>query len=197
MLNPPPPQEIFDNDHRVVSQRGSSAGRFTFSAADSGDHKVCFTPSSSSGSTGWLSTKNHNGGIRLTLDLVIGETNEIESSDKSKIQDITTRVKDLNARLNDVRREQVFQRVSDTPPDNTIAKQILINLLGARGRVPRSVRVHKRPCRPLDHHPAHRLGDHLHLATVTPPILLHQAKVDLKRNTLSPGGGWVLVPFGL
>lgn len=55
---------------------------------------------------------NRNGGIKLILDLVIGETNEIESTDKSKIQDITTRVKDLNARLNDIRREQVFQRVS-------------------------------------------------------------------------------------
>ncbi|KAH8699721.1 emp24/gp25L/p24 family/GOLD-domain-containing protein [Ilyonectria robusta] len=102
--------EIFDNDHRVVSQRGQASGRFTFSAADSGDHKVCFTPSSTSGRPGWLSTKNQNGGIKLTLDLVIGETNQIESSDKSKIQDITTRVKDLNARLNDIRREQVFQR---------------------------------------------------------------------------------------
>ncbi|KPM36665.1 hypothetical protein AK830_g9910 [Neonectria ditissima] len=102
--------EIFDNDHRVVSQRGQSAGRFTFSAADSGDHKICFTPSSTSGRSNWLSTKNPNGGIKLTLDLVIGETNQIESSDKNKIQDITTRVKDLNARLNDIRREQVFQR---------------------------------------------------------------------------------------
>lgn len=102
--------EIFDNDHRVVSQRGSSSGRFTFSAADAGDHKLCFTPSSSSGQTSWLSTKNPNGGIKLTLDLVIGETNQIESSDKNKLQDITTRVKDLNARLNDIRREQVFQR---------------------------------------------------------------------------------------
>ncbi|KAK7413507.1 emp24p/erv25p-related protein [Neonectria punicea] len=102
--------EIFDNDHRVVSQRGQASGQFTFSAADSGDHQICFTPSSSSGRSNWLSTKNPNGGIKLTLDLVIGETNQIESSDKNKIQDITTRVKDLNARLNDIRREQVFQR---------------------------------------------------------------------------------------
>lgn len=105
-------QEIFDNDHRVVSQRGLSSGRFTFSAADAGDHKICFTPSSSSGRTSWLSAKNPNGGIKLNLDLVIGETNQIESSDKGKIQDITSRVKDLNARLADIRREQVFQRVS-------------------------------------------------------------------------------------
>jgi len=51
------------------------------------------------------------GGIKLTLDLAIGETSAIESTDKGKIQDIVKRVKDLNGRLQDIRREQVFQRV--------------------------------------------------------------------------------------
>ncbi|KAK1543018.1 emp24/gp25L/p24 family/GOLD, partial [Colletotrichum paranaense] len=102
--------ETFDNDHRVVSQRGQASGRFTFTAADAGDHMLCFTPSSTSGRAGWLSLHSHNGGIRLTLDLAIGESTEIESSDKSKLEDIATRVKDLNARLQDIRREQVFQR---------------------------------------------------------------------------------------
>lgn len=76
---------------------------------------LCFTPSSTSGRAGWLSLHSHNGGIRLTLDLAIGESTEIESSDKSKLEDIATRVKDLNARLQDIRREQVFQRVSLPP----------------------------------------------------------------------------------
>ncbi|KAI5927393.1 emp24/gp25L/p24 family/GOLD-domain-containing protein [Camillea tinctor] len=102
--------EIFDNDHRVVSQRGSSSGRFTFSAADAGDHRICFTPSSSSGRQGWLSALAPNGGIKLTLDLAIGETSEIESTDKTKLQDISQRVKDLNSRLQDIKREQLFQR---------------------------------------------------------------------------------------
>jgi hypothetical protein len=102
--------ETFDNDHRIVSQRGSSSGRFTFSSHSAGDHKICFTASSSSGKTGWLSTQASNGGIKLILDLIIGETNEIHSTDKSKIEDLTTRVKDLYARLQDIRREQVFQR---------------------------------------------------------------------------------------
>lgn len=109
--NRPFAQETFDNDHRVVSQKGSSSGRFTFTAAESGEHKLCFTPSSNSGNTGWLSTGNQNGGIRLTLDLAIGETSALESSDKDKLEDIATRVKDLNMRLQDIRREQVFQRV--------------------------------------------------------------------------------------
>lgn len=110
-------QEVFDNDHRVVSQKGSSAGRFTFSAADSGDHKICFTPSSNSGALGWLSALHPMGGIKLTLDLAIGETSAIESTDKGKIQDIVKRVKDLNGRLQDIRREQVFQRVSSSSYD--------------------------------------------------------------------------------
>ncbi|KYK60349.1 hypothetical protein DCS_01486 [Drechmeria coniospora] len=105
-----PFQEVFDNDHRVVSQRGQSSGRFTFTAQEPGDHKICFQPSSSSGKTGWLSLKGDNGGIKLNLDLVIGETNQIESSDKDKLHDISSRVKDLHARLNDIRREQIFQR---------------------------------------------------------------------------------------
>lgn len=102
--------EIFDNDHRVVSQRGGSSGKFTFTAAEAGDHKLCFTPSSSSGRSNWLSTSSPNGGIRLTLDVAIGETSALDGHDKSKMEDLATRVRDLNARLNDIRREQVFQR---------------------------------------------------------------------------------------
>ncbi|KAI1085323.1 emp24/gp25L/p24 family/GOLD-domain-containing protein [Whalleya microplaca] len=101
--------ETFDNDHRVVSQRGSSQGRFTFSAADAGEHKICFTPTSASRSN-WLSALQPHGGLKLTLDLAIGETSEIESTDKNKLQDISQRVKDLNSRLQDIRREQIFQR---------------------------------------------------------------------------------------
>jgi len=44
--------------------------------------------------------------------MAIGETSALDGGDKEKIQDLATRVKDLNARLNDIRREQVFQRVS-------------------------------------------------------------------------------------
>jgi hypothetical protein len=105
-------QEVFDNDHRVVSQKGSSSGRFTFSAASAGDHRICFTPSSTSGSQGWLSALQPLGGIKLTLDLAIGETSAIESADKGKMNDIVRKVKDLNGRLQDIKREQVFQRVS-------------------------------------------------------------------------------------
>jgi p24 family protein alpha len=104
--------ETFDNDHRVVSQRGQGTGRFTFTSAAMGEHRICFTPTSNSGRSAWLSTDMPNGGIKLTLDLAIGETSAIESSDKGKLEDIASRVNDLASRLQDIRREQVFQRVS-------------------------------------------------------------------------------------
>lgn len=62
---------------------------------------------------GWFSgAGNGVGGIKLSLDLAIGETSKIESDDKGKIESIVGKVKELNGRLVDVRREQVFQRVS-------------------------------------------------------------------------------------
>ena len=103
--------QTFDSDHRVVNQLGQSSGKFTFTSAESGEHKLCFTPSSASYG-GWLSQGQPLGGLKLTVDLAIGETSQIESADKGKIQDIVGKVKELNGRLQDIRREQVFQRVS-------------------------------------------------------------------------------------
>ena len=103
--------EVFDNDHRIVSQRGVSSGKFTFIAHEAGDHKICFQPTHAT-SGGLIIGGQSMGTVKLTLDLAIGESSAIESSDKGKIQGIVQKVKDLNARLQDIRREQVFQRVS-------------------------------------------------------------------------------------
>jgi len=51
------------------------------------------------------------GTIKVEIDMAIGETSAIESTDKGTIADIVTKVRDLNGRLGDIRREQVFQRV--------------------------------------------------------------------------------------
>lgn len=103
-------EETFDNNHRIVAQRGSNSGRFAFSAADSGQHRICVTPQNVPSGGGWLSSGVH-GTVRFTLDLAIGETSRIEATDKDKVESLVQRVKDLNSRLQDVRREQVFQRV--------------------------------------------------------------------------------------
>lgn len=96
-----------------MNQKGSSSGRFTFTAGDSGEHRLCFWASHSGNNHGWFSSDSTD--VKLHLDLAIGETSEIQSKDKDKIADIVQRVKDLNARLQDIKREQVFQRVSLEP----------------------------------------------------------------------------------
>ena len=105
-------EEVFDNDHRIVSQRGSGSGRLTFSAADAGEHRICFTPTNVPSGQGWLHHGASTGNIKFELDMAIGATSKIESSDKDKMTDLVTKVKDLNLRLQDIRREQIFQRVS-------------------------------------------------------------------------------------
>lgn len=103
-------EETFDNNHRIVAQRGSQKGKFTFSAADSGQHRICVVPQNVPSGGGWLSSGVH-GTVKFTLDMAIGETSKIESTDKEKVQTLVQKVADLNSRLQDVRREQVFQRV--------------------------------------------------------------------------------------
>ena len=109
--------ETFDDDHQVVNQKTTSSQdmqKFTFSAAENGLHRLCFTPSGPGAVSvgGWFSGAGvTGGGVKLTIDLAIGETSKIESEDKSKIENIVSKVRELNGRLVDIRREQVFQRV--------------------------------------------------------------------------------------
>ena len=104
-------EEVFDNYRRIVAQKGDVKGRFTFTAGESGEHRLCFQPLNAKGTHGYLQSGQEVGGVKLTLDIAIGETSNIESADKGKIQDIVGKVRDLNGRLQDIRREQVFQRV--------------------------------------------------------------------------------------
>ncbi|RMZ75026.1 hypothetical protein DV737_g5510, partial [Chaetothyriales sp. CBS 132003] len=109
-------EETFDNDHRVVSQTSVSSdspAKFTFSAAESGVHRLCFRPSGSAAISvgGWFSNAGvTSGGVRLTVDMAIGESSKIEQADKGKIDSIVGKVRELNGRLADIRREQIFQR---------------------------------------------------------------------------------------
>lgn len=135
-----------------------------------------------SGGGGWLSGGQPTGGIKLTLDLAIGGTSQIESTDKSKIQDIVQKVKDLNGRLQDIRREQVFQRVCSSgecghPCMTTIDR---LGLIGTRSRISRSIRVDKCTCGQVDATSARRSGPHLRLAVIALAGLFYQAEADLR-----------------
>jgi hypothetical protein len=171
-------EETFDNNHRIVAQRGSSEGRFTFSAADSGQHRICVTPQNVPSGGGWLGTGVH-GTVKFTLDLAIGETSKIESTDKDKVQTLVQKVQDLNSRLLDVRREQVFQRVCASYCGN------LRN--DANGHAGTRSRTHKLSRRPVDNDPARRPRRDVRMATFAFARLLHQAEAYVDSVWLGVG----------
>jgi p24 family protein alpha len=92
----------------VISQKSGSVGRFTFTASESGEHRLCFQASDTGG---WFSSSH----VKLHLDLGVGETGDLDGNDKDRTESLAQRVQDLNARLQDIRREQVFQRVISLP----------------------------------------------------------------------------------
>lgn len=96
--------EMEDNYHRVVDTKGKSEGKFTFTTAESGDHEICFQTNAGNG---WFSTSH----VKFHLDLVVGHTDEFHQAGTEKVKDLARRIQDLNARLQDIKNEQIFQRV--------------------------------------------------------------------------------------
>ncbi|KAJ3002832.1 hypothetical protein NUW54_g5635 [Trametes sanguinea] len=92
-----------ETGHNVVKTRGPSDGRFTFTSHDSGDHSICL---SSNYGTSWF-TSTH---IKLYLDIVIGNTKPDVEHDRSHVSELSQKLRDLNMKLEDVRREQQYQR---------------------------------------------------------------------------------------
>ena len=123
----------------------------------------------------------------MTLDMAIGETSQIESTDKGKISEIVKKVRDLNARLGDIRREQVFQRVSECLQDSRGLLRVLVltcHSSGARSGVQRPVRVNKCTSREVDTPAARRAGRDLCLAAFSFEGVLHQAKTYLISSSM-------------
>ncbi|KAK6464640.1 emp24/gp25L/p24 family of membrane trafficking protein [Scheffersomyces coipomensis] len=115
-------EETFDSNHRVVHQRGSSNGQFTFSSLDSGEHRICITPKSFYAKSWYGGTnkkllqneyteKDSNfKSSRILIDFIIGDSNSIDSSHNNKVQSLSDNVNKLNDKLSDIRREQKFIR---------------------------------------------------------------------------------------
>lgn len=96
-------QETFDNDHRVSSQKSSANGDFTFTAADSGEHKFCLTPYYEDGSTGRVH--------RIFFDVAIGSSHDyLDSKSTRKVDSLTLRVQQLNRKLDEIHWEQEAMR---------------------------------------------------------------------------------------
>ncbi|KAF8479703.1 emp24/gp25L/p24 family/GOLD-domain-containing protein [Russula ochroleuca] len=93
-----------ESGHSVVSTRGPPDGRFTFTSHDAGDHSICLSTNYSSS---WFGPTAH---IRLHLDVVVGSTKPNADHDRSHVSVLASRLRDLNIKIEDIRREQQYQR---------------------------------------------------------------------------------------
>lgn len=95
-------QEAESGD-KVVNTRGLPQGKFTFTSHEAGDHTICLRTNYTGG---WFSTPQ----VRMHLDIAVGEAKVDEEGEREHVNDLAGKVKDLNNRLADIRREQQFQR---------------------------------------------------------------------------------------
>jgi hypothetical protein len=92
--------------HVVVNSHGPPEGRFTFTSHEAGDHTICVATNASKSST-WFSSGSH---VRLYLDVVVGSTKPDVEHDRSHVSMLAGKVRELNAKLEEIRREQQYQR---------------------------------------------------------------------------------------
>ncbi|KAM0754607.1 hypothetical protein T439DRAFT_296954 [Meredithblackwellia eburnea MCA 4105] len=95
-------QEVESGD-KVVNTRGLPKGKFTFTSHEAGDHTICLR---SNYTGGWFSTPQ----VRMHLDIAVGEAKVDEEGEREHVKDLSAKVRELNNRLADIRREQRFQR---------------------------------------------------------------------------------------
>ncbi|KAH7917485.1 hypothetical protein BV22DRAFT_1100971 [Leucogyrophana mollusca] len=94
--------EEMESGHSVVKTKGPFDGRFTFTSHEAGDHSICL---STNYTTWWSSTH-----IKMYLDIVVGSTKHDLDADRSHISELAGKIRDLNQKLEDIRREQQYQR---------------------------------------------------------------------------------------
>ncbi|CCG20721.1 hypothetical protein CORT_0A03330 [Candida orthopsilosis Co 90-125] len=95
--------ETFDNNHRVIDQKSSPNGEFTFTSLDSGEHKFCLTPV--------YSDNTHNKVHRIFFDVVQGSTHDyVDSKSTKSVDELTKRVNSLYEKLDKIHWEQETMR---------------------------------------------------------------------------------------
>ncbi|CAD5112953.1 DgyrCDS2161 [Dimorphilus gyrociliatus] len=97
--------EIKDPSESVVLSRTyASEGRFTFTSHSAGEHTICLH----SNSTAWFG----GGQLRVHLDIEIGEhANDYQQiAAKDKLSDLETRIRQLLDQVEQITKEQNYQR---------------------------------------------------------------------------------------
>ncbi|KAJ1553111.1 emp24p/erv25p- protein, partial [Nowakowskiella sp. JEL0078] len=97
-----------ESKRQLVKQKGSDEGKFTFTAAESGEHSLCFrlVPKIANGG-GWFSAMR----TRITLDLMFGEPeHEVSNSKKEVLNDISSQIKETKNRIAGLKKDLEFQK---------------------------------------------------------------------------------------
>ena len=89
----------------LVNTRGTPEGRFTFTSHDSGDHSICLSAHFLQPT--WFSPSSH---IRFYLDIVVGNARADVEHDRTHVSEVASKIRELNGKLEEVRREQQYQR---------------------------------------------------------------------------------------
>lgn len=100
-------EEVFDDYHRVVHQKGTSNSEFTFVALDSGEHRICFQVQSS----GWIAK------VKTKFDIqfeVAHDIDFLDSKQKSKQRNLQNKINILSSKVKEIKREQDLVRERET-----------------------------------------------------------------------------------
>jgi len=96
--------EEVDTGHTVTKTRGPREGVFTFTSHEAGDHTICL---STNYTTSMFSTASH---IKLYIDVNVGAIKSDPEHDRSHVSDMVRRLRDLNGKMEEIQREQQYQR---------------------------------------------------------------------------------------
>lgn len=111
-------EETFASDARVVHQRGSVSGKFTFSPLESGEHRICLTPRLFYRKK-WREkeplrlAESKFQCARVTVDFTIGDSSHFYAGDVVAVEALTSHITLLVDKLTDIKREQRFVRVKE------------------------------------------------------------------------------------
>lgn len=95
-------EEIFDDNQRVVHQKGSPNGDFTFVALESGEHRICLQAQSN----GWLSKSK----TRVNLEFETGSDSKLDSKKKKTMETLQGRIDLLATKVVQIKLEQNMMR---------------------------------------------------------------------------------------
>ncbi|ORX53014.1 ERP1 protein precursor [Piromyces finnis] len=101
--------EIFDKGHRVLNQRSGSSGRFTFTAADTGDHLICVMATTRT----WFSKESTKLFFDMKFSDNVFDNTQKEDAEKEKLSSINLKIRDLNSKVASIKREQQYQRTHE------------------------------------------------------------------------------------